>query len=415
MFGFAEAFGDRLFVSTGFGIPQTPTSAVYDHVFTSADGGQTWAAVPEFSFDITNSGFQIGRPAVADGVLYLPRATADGNVTPAVLTSTVLRTTDGISWVAAAAAGLDPRDGALVNVARQDGVLYGHAPQTAATNGVGYVYRSADEGATWARVGAERTPGLLTAAGARLLLTRDGTAAGERSADGGATWASHGTQLYTAARNTDGVTLAGALQTVQRSTDGGTTFAAIPQAAIGFGGTFSVGACGSVLFVTRFDTVVRSDDGGLTWARWGEGLPGGGTNVRAYSCSAGGPAARGGPTYVYAATTDGAVLYRRDVSQLPVAAEAMPAAGDLALSVGPNPAGRAAMLRLALAEAATVRVTVADALGRTVLALDRALAAGSHALPLDVSRLAPGVYVARVAAAGGGAGAASSVRFTIAR
>ena len=99
----------------------------------------------------------------------------------------------------------------------------------------------------------------------------------------------------------------------------------------------------------------------------------------------------------------------------PVAAEDAPGAAGLALSIGPNPAGRAATLRLALAEAATVRVSVADALGRTVLRLDRALAAGSHALPLDVSGLAPGVYVARVAAAGGGAAAASSVRFTIAR
>ena len=45
LFGFAEAFGGSLFVSTGFGIPQTSTSPVYDHVFRSPDVGATSARV----------------------------------------------------------------------------------------------------------------------------------------------------------------------------------------------------------------------------------------------------------------------------------------------------------------------------------------------------------------------------------
>ena len=413
LFGFAEAFGDRVFVSTGFGIPQTPTSTVYEYVFASADGGATWAAVPEFTADVTNSGgARLGRPTVAGGALYLPRLRSEGGQ-PA--TATVPKTATGTTWTTPAAAGFPAADGVLANVARQDGVLYGHTMTAAGTSDVGYVYRSADEGASWTRVGAQRVPGIVYAAGSRLLLGRGqgNTANGERSADGGATWTPHGSTIYTSARNTAGVMLTGALFSVQRSTDGGATFAPIPSTTFGFGGTSALGACEAAFVGIGAGVVKRSDDGGTTWAAWGEGLPGNGSNVRRFSCSAGGPGA--GPTYVYAATTDsggaGAGVYRRDLAQRPTAAADAPAdASGLSLSAGPNPASATATLRLTLGAAQTVRVSVADALGRTVLALDRPLGAGAQSVPLDVSGLAPGLYVARVAAGA----AASSVRLVVA-
>ena len=162
LFGFAQGFGDALFVSTGFGIPETPASIVYDLVFVTRDGGASWATVPEFTVDAATGGVKTGRPTVADGVLYLPRARATS--TPPTETSTVLRTGDGLTWTAPAAAGLDPNDGVLLNVARQDGVLVGRSERAGGTNDVGYVCRSADDGATWARAGGTVPPRLTYSA-----------------------------------------------------------------------------------------------------------------------------------------------------------------------------------------------------------------------------------------------------------
>lgn len=94
------------------------------------------------------------------------------------------------------------------------------------------------------------------------------------------------------------------------------------------------------------------------------------------------------------------------------AAASAPDALPLALAVAPNPsvAGRLRSLRLALPEAAVVRVRVGDALGRVVSEADHRLAPGAHAVPLD-ARLAPGLYLARVEAGG----TAATVRFTVVR
>lgn len=98
----------------------------------------------------------------------------------------------------------------------------------------------------------------------------------------------------------------------------------------------------------------------------------------------GGWANRESVVYTYRATTAG---------------EADPAAAALALSVGPNPAGRSATLRFTLAAPADVRLTITDALGREVAVVAQGeRAAGAHTAAVDVSRLAPGVYVARLAA-----------------
>jgi hypothetical protein len=84
----------------------------------------------------------------------------------------------------------------------------------------------------------------------------------------------------------------------------------------------------------------------------------------------------------------------------------------LALSAWPNPSVGAVRLGVSLPEAGAVRVTVLDALGRIVaVPLDGERSAGTHAVPLDASRLAPGVYVVRLDSPDG----ALLRRFTVTR
>ena len=64
-----------------------------------------------------------------------------------------------------------------------------------------------------------------------------------------------------------------------------------------------------------------------------------------------------------------------------------------------SPAGSAATVRLVLDAPAVVAVRVLDARGRVLARIsDGALVAGSHAWPLDTSRLAAGVYAVRMTA-----------------
>ena len=67
------------------------------------------------------------------------------------------------------------------------------------------------------------------------------------------------------------------------------------------------------------------------------------------------------------------------------------------LAPRPNPARGVAAVQVELGEAQDIRAALYDALGRRVLDLhDGAAPAGPLALRLDVSALAPGVYVVRV-------------------
>ncbi len=76
-----------------------------------------------------------------------------------------------------------------------------------------------------------------------------------------------------------------------------------------------------------------------------------------------------------------------------------PGAG-LAVAVYPNPARGAATLSVRLAAPATVRVAVYDALGRLVAQTEAAAGVGTTPVPLDLSGLPSGLYIARVTASG---------------
>ena len=83
----------------------------------------------------------------------------------------------------------------------------------------------------------------------------------------------------------------------------------------------------------------------------------------------------------------------------PVAADGRPDDATQALSVAPNPVASSACVTLRLEAPAEARVTVLDALGRTVAVLaDGPLGAGEHALRLEAAGLPASVYavVARV-------------------
>ena len=70
-----------------------------------------------------------------------------------------------------------------------------------------------------------------------------------------------------------------------------------------------------------------------------------------------------------------------------------------AVSAYPNPASASATVRVELAEAADVEITVLDVLGRSVAHLaEGSFEAGRHTAVWDVSNVPPGVYVVRVRA-----------------
>lgn len=113
---------------------------------------------------------------------------------------------------------------------------------------------------------------------------------------------------------------------------------------------------------------------------------------------------------VLVVTASGVRLFRGTVA----VADA-PGAAALVFGIalaGPNPARAATALRLTLAAAGRARLVLFDVLGREVARPFEAEApAGARVLPLDVSGLAPGVYVARLVSSG----ASASVRLTVAR
>ena len=96
----------------------------------------------------------------------------------------------------------------------------------------------------------------------------------------------------------------------------------------------------------------------------------------------------------------------------PVTAEDNDAAGAFALrAVWPNPASDRATVAFDLGEAATVRLSVYDVLGREVTTAEAPYGAGAHRLALDTSELPAGVYVVRLQAGD----ASQSQRLTVAR
>lgn len=99
----------------------------------------------------------------------------------------------------------------------------------------------------------------------------------------------------------------------------------------------------------------------------------------------------------------------------PAGLEAPPAAFALG-APRPNPSTGRVVVPLALPAEAAVALEVLDALGRVVLTRDLgAVPAGGLEADLDVSALAPGVYVVRAVVSGPGAPAVRARTLTVVR
>ncbi len=103
-----------------------------------------------------------------------------------------------------------------------------------------------------------------------------------------------------------------------------------------------------------------------------------------------------------ASTSDNYLLRRRPLSDYSIATAtaATPETSALSLTASPVPARAAATLRFSLATPGPARLTVYDLLGREVARPFDGWAAGQTATTLDVSALAPGVYVVRLTTGG---------------
>jgi hypothetical protein len=103
---------------------------------------------------------------------------------------------------------------------------------------------------------------------------------------------------------------------------------------------------------------------------------------------------------LYAARVDG--LWRRPIDPAPVSVGPGGDTGSLRLAIaGPNPVRDEVRLHFELPEAARVRIDVFDISGRRLPgSIDVALGAGAHEVPWPARDLPPGIYLARLEAAG---------------
>ena len=379
--------------------------------FASRDAGQTWALVR----DPDGALFGAGSFARRGGMLYASHAYPSD----AVNNGRVYRSADGTAWTRVASASGNGSLGSLQVTA--DGALWTRVWNNNTNRDM--VMRS-QAGSPWAdATGTVDTRNGITPAAATdsrvFAATMYNLYVRETSA---ADWAlvPYFVNAGPVAMDTDGQTVYAvatvsrtlpappylAATYVHRSDDGGATWAAVASFPADRRADGVWAGTGGAVVVTLTPTasdpqrsLAISADRGASWTLVGP------PQAREYALQA-----RVEGAFLYAISSGDKRLYRRPL--VGVAAEGSPGAADgLALSAGPNPAARTATLRFVLAESQTVRVALTDVLGRTVLTLDRPLGAGQQTIPLDVSGLAPGVYVARVSAGS----AASSVRLTVAR
>ncbi|MEM6783788.1 MAG: T9SS type A sorting domain-containing protein [Bacteroidota bacterium] len=252
---------------------------------------------------------------------------------------------------------------------------------------IGFVRYSDDGGQTW--TDATGFPFLMPQSIAEgpdgtLYLTAD--TAVFRSRDGGASWQ----RVYTL-----------------QPEDWGADRMQTSHVAVASDGTVWLGLDGSIdegQSARRWGTFIYSTDEGVTWTEAATGYDG------RYEIL---DVLIDGRGRLVAATFGGVWRTREAVI---VASEDAPPGKPSDATLGavyPNPTQDAVTVPLLLTEAAEVTVTVYDVLGREVAVLaDGPQQAGRHALALDTSALAPGLYVVHAAV---GDAAAQTQRFSIVR
>ncbi|RMH64526.1 MAG: T9SS C-terminal target domain-containing protein [Bacteroidetes bacterium] len=184
---------------------------------------------------------------------------------------------------------------------------------------------------------------------------------------------------------------AGAGTGIYRSTDNGETWQPINTGLTDTTITdLAVYPNGTLLAATRNGGVHRSTDGGDSWHPINTGLPS--LTVTALAVTEEG--------FVFAGTDQGIYRSTRAIATAAEDETALPDGFALAQNY-PNPFNPATTIRYALPEAAEVRLTVYDALGREVKRLvDGLRVAGEHEVVFEGQGLPSGVYMYRLTAGG---------------
>lgn len=262
----------------------------------------------------------------------------------------------------------------------------------------GSVYKSSDEGLTWASKGTNLGAVIsITSSGGVLFATSTAPNGVWVSVDEGETWEQSSNQFVTNFDRSgdlvyafgDRVYYLSQTANLFVTTDNGASWSRIAYPA---GGQQPKSAYrnqgrGYVKTQSSDDRIYLTYDGGRTWENFTDDLPNARGQVGEHLLEFSG--------YLWA--TSGDMVYRRDISALPTRTEAVEMPSRLVLMQNyPNPFFSETSIAFQVEERSGGSVTLAvyDVLGQRIATLvDGPLAPGQHSVTFDASELAPGIYI----------------------